>query len=90
LVRTVRRATPVMPGALHANRSITAGYSSTPGTASIPSGTAHKASLQVAHSRHLARSWLPGPAAATTARANAAAGAGVPFAGFHAVTYADT
>ena len=83
MVRSVRRAADEIPGACAANRSITDGCSSTSGTGSIPSGIAQLASLQAAHSRHLARSWFPGAEAATTARANPAAASGVPFAGFH-------
>ena len=37
LVRSVRRVTPDRPGACAANRSITDGCSSTPGTGSRPS-----------------------------------------------------
>ncbi len=83
MVRSVRRAAPESPGACAANRSITDGCSSTSGTGSMPSGIAQPASLEAAHSRHLARSLPPGADSATTARANSAAAPGVPGAGCH-------
>ncbi len=83
LVRSVRRAADEIAGACAANRSITDGCSSTSGTGSIPSGIAQAASLDAAHSRHFARSRVPGAEAATTVLANPAAASGVPFAGFH-------
>ncbi len=57
-----------------ANRSITDGCSSTSGTGSSPSPIAQSACLPAAHSRFFARSRCCGPQAATTARANDAAG----------------
>ena len=89
MVRSVRRAGPDRPGACAANRSITDGCSSTPGTGSSPSGAAQPASFPAAHSRFLARSRLRGPAASTTARANSAASGGTDD-GRHAATYPDT
>ena len=73
LARSVRRVTPVSPGACAVNRSITEECSSTSGTGSRPSPMAQSASLPAAHSRFFARSCPPGAAAVTTARANPAA-----------------
>ena len=72
-VRSVRRATPDSPGAHRVNRSAVDGCSSTSGAASRPRGSAQSASLPAARSRFFARSRPPGPAFATTSRANAAA-----------------
>jgi hypothetical protein len=74
-VRSVRRVTPVRPGACAVNRSITDGCSSTCGTASSPSPAAQSASRPAAHSKFLARS-RPGAACDTTSRAKQAASAG--------------
>ena len=73
MVRSVRRVTPVSPGACAANRSITEGCSSTSGTGSRPSPIAQSASRPAAHSRFFARSRPPGAARVTTARAKSAA-----------------
>ena len=73
MVRSVRRVTPVSPGACAANRSITDGCSSTSGTGSRPSPIAQSASRPAAHSRFFARSCPPGAAWVTTARAKSAA-----------------
>jgi hypothetical protein len=73
-VRSVRRAGPDSPGAPTANRSITDECSTTSGTAGAsPAPSAKSASLPAAHNSDFARSRLPGPAAATTVRANSAA-----------------
>jgi Transposase, Mutator family len=72
---SVRRAGPDSPGECAVNRSITDGCSSTPGTGSSPMPMPYPASLEAAHSRFFARSRPSGPAAVTTARANAAASA---------------
>ena len=55
-VRSVRRVTPVRPGAHRVNRSATDGCSTTSGTGSSPSPIARSASLPAAHSRFFARS----------------------------------
>ena len=73
LVRSVRRATPLSPGAHRVNRSAVDGCSSTSGTASRPRGSAQSASLPAAHSRFFARSRPSGPVMEITSRANAAA-----------------
>jgi hypothetical protein len=54
-VRYVRRADPDKPGACPANRSITDGCSSTPGSGSRLSPIPYSASFDAAHSRFLAR-----------------------------------
>ena len=72
-MRSVRRVTPVSPGACAANRSITEECSSTSGTGSRPSPIAQSASLPAAQSRFFARSCPPGAAPVTTIRANPAA-----------------
>ncbi len=89
LVRSVRRAEPDKPGALTANRSITDGCSSTSGTASRPSGIANAASRAAAHSSAFARARVPGPARATTDRANDTACGGTDD-GRHRSTYPAT
>ena len=76
MVRSVRRAEPDSPGADAANRSITDGCSSTPGTGSRPSGTENAASRAAAHSSAFARARVAGPARAATGRANEAAAGG--------------
>ena len=75
-MRSVRRATPVRPGAHRVNRSATDGCSTTSGTGSSPSPIAQSASLPAAHGRFFARSRPSGPACAITSRANAAARGG--------------
>jgi len=72
LVRSVRRATGDRPGA-RANRSITDGWNTTPGSRARPSDAAYSASFPAAHSRFFARSCPRGATAAITSRANAAA-----------------
>ena len=72
-VRSVRRATPVSPGAHRVNRSAADGCSTTSGTGSSPSPIAQSASLPAAHSRFFARSRPRGATRLITSRANAAA-----------------